>query len=279
MRDADVAEVQALATLTFEDFDRRNGRPPPPRPRVTGGELRMRRLLATDPGGCWVADADDGELAGAALAIVREGVWGLSIFAVRPGLQSAGLGRALLERALAHGDGARGGIVLSSSDPRALRLYARAGFALHPVVSASGTAAGMAEAPGVRPFTAADHAMAAEVGRHVRGAAHGADLDALAEAGAELLALPGSGFVAHRDGKLILLAAADEPAATALLETALARTPAGTEVDLGWMTGAQGWAVDVALAAGLELRIGRGAVALRGATGTFHPYLPSGAYL
>ncbi len=54
---------------------------------------------------------------------MREGVWGLSIFAVRPGLQSAGLGRALLGRALAHGAGARGGIILSSPDPRALRLY------------------------------------------------------------------------------------------------------------------------------------------------------------
>ena len=85
MREADVAAVAALATLTFEDLDRRRGVPPPPRPRVTGGEVRMRRVLATDPGGCWVADGADGELAGAALALVREGVWGLSSFAVRPG--------------------------------------------------------------------------------------------------------------------------------------------------------------------------------------------------
>ena len=121
MCDTDVAAVADLATLAFEDFDRRRGVPPPPRPRVTGGAVRMRRVLTTDPGGCWVADGPDGSLAGAALAIVREGVWGLSIFAVRPGVQSAGLGRALLARALAHGAGARGGIILSSPDPRALR--------------------------------------------------------------------------------------------------------------------------------------------------------------
>ena len=279
MRDADVEAVEALATLTFEDLDRRRGVPPPPRSRVTGGQVRMRRVLTTDPAGCWVADGPDGELAGAALAIVREGVWGLSMFVVRPGLQSAGLGGALLGRALDHGAGARGGIILSSPDPRALRVYRRAGFALHPVVSAAGAPGGMTEAPGVRPFTAADHAMAAAVDRRARGAAHAGDLDAIVEAGAELLALPGRGYVGHRDGKLILLAAADEDAAAALLRTALARMPAGIEVEISWMTGAQGWAIDVALAAGLELRVGAGAVALRGETGTFHPYLPSGAYL
>ena len=126
MRDADVEAVEALATLTFEDLDRRRGVPPPPRSRVTGGQVRMRRVLTTDPAGCWVADGADGGLAGAALAIVREGVWGLSMFVVRPGLQSAGLGGALLRRALDHGAGTRGGIVLSSRRPaRAARLSPR----------------------------------------------------------------------------------------------------------------------------------------------------------
>ena len=39
MRDADVEAVEALATLTFEDLDRRRGVPPPPRSRVTGGQV------------------------------------------------------------------------------------------------------------------------------------------------------------------------------------------------------------------------------------------------
>ena len=43
-------------------------------------------------------------------------------------------------------------------------------------------------------------------------------------------------------------------------------------------TGAQRWAVDVVLEARMELAV-RGAVFLRGDTGPFAPYLPSGAYL
>src|SRR5690349_22816555 len=101
MTDADVEAVHALSVLTFEDYARRRGEPVPPPPPTAGAHVRIRHLLATDPGGCWVAG--DGELAGAALALVREGIWGLSLLVVRPGLQSAGLGRALLERALAYG--------------------------------------------------------------------------------------------------------------------------------------------------------------------------------
>ena len=115
---------------------------------------------------------DGGELTGAAIALVREGVWGLSLLVVRPGRQSSGLGRALLDRALAYGDAVRGGIILASPDPRALRLYARAGFELHPTVDATGVPRGVATAPEVRPFADADHAMAAAVDRD--GARRGA---------------------------------------------------------------------------------------------------------
>jgi GNAT superfamily N-acetyltransferase len=75
---------------------------------------------------------------GAGLAILREGLWGLSMLVVHPDAQSGGVGRALLERTLRYGDGARGGIIASSGDSRALRAYARAGFAMHPAVQASG---------------------------------------------------------------------------------------------------------------------------------------------
>ena len=47
-------------------------------------------------------------------AIVREGVWGLSLLVVRPDAQSSGAGRELLDRAYEYGDGARGRIVLAS---------------------------------------------------------------------------------------------------------------------------------------------------------------------
>ena len=274
MRDDDVEAVHELSVVTFADYERRHHEPPSPMPAPHAGHVRLRHLLDTDPGGCWVAD--DGTLAGAAIALVREGISGLSLLIVRPELQSAGLGRALLERALDYGDGARGGIILSSGDARALRAYAAAGFALHPTVKAVGAPRGAVADPSVRPFTAADLPMAASVDRAVRGAAHGSDLDALAAAGCELLAHPGRGYAAHRDGAVKLLAAADEEAAAALLRTVLARVPATKHAEVEWITSRQQWAVEVALETRLELRP-QSAVFLRGEVGPLTPYLPAGA--
>ena len=127
MRAEDVPAVHELSNATFEDLSRRRNEEPEPAEDPAGSHIRLRHLLATDPGGCWVADDEDGEPAGVAIALVREGVWGLSLLVVRPDRQSTGLGRALLDRALAYADGARGGIILASPDPRALRVYARAG--------------------------------------------------------------------------------------------------------------------------------------------------------
>jgi hypothetical protein len=120
--------------------------------------------------------------------------------------------------------------------------------------------------------------MAAAVDRAVRGAAHGSDLDALAAAGCELLAYPDRGYAAHRGGSVKLLAAADEAAAAALLRTVLARVPAGVAAEVEWITARQGWAVDVAVDARLELQPSS-AVFLRGDVGPLFPYLPSGSYL
>jgi GNAT superfamily N-acetyltransferase len=280
MTDADVPAAQELMVATFADLARRTHEPEPPQPDHDPGPgyVRLRRVLESDPGGCWVCDDGDGELTGAGLAILREGVWGLSLLVVRPGRQSAGLGSELLSRTLAYGDGARGGIILASLDPRALRAYARAGFALHPTVSASGVPRGVAAAPEVRPFTRADHELAAAVDRAVRGAAHGADLDAMAAGGCELLTFPERGYAVHRAGEVKALAAFDAQAAAALLRTVLARVPESGKAQVDWLTGSQQWAIDVAVAARLELRAG-GAVMLRGDAGPFHPYLPSGAYL
>jgi GNAT superfamily N-acetyltransferase len=276
MRDADAPAVLELMIASFTDLDRRTGRsvePPPDDP--TPGLVRIRHLVATDPGGAWVADDGDG-IAAAALAIVRDGVWGLSLLVVRPGAQSGGLGGALLRRALDYGTGARGGIILSSPDPRALRSYARAGFTLHPALEARGAPRGVEPAAEVVPADPADRALTDPISRAVRGAAHGADIEAAVASGAELLAWPGRGFALTAHGVIKLLAALDEEAAAALLRTALARADATAEV--AWITARQQWAVGVALGAGLELA-GGGAVFVRGDVGPFHPYLPSGAYL
>jgi GNAT superfamily N-acetyltransferase len=137
MEARDVDAVFHVSVAAFADLNRRMGDPEDSPPGIAGARIRIGRLLGTDPGGAWVAEAG-GEVAGAALAIVREGVWGLSLLIVRPESQSAGLGRELLARAWEHGSGAHGWIVLSSRDPRALRAYARLGLRLHPAMAAHG---------------------------------------------------------------------------------------------------------------------------------------------
>ena len=277
MTDEDVPGAHLVMAAAFADLGRRTHEPLAPPPDAAAAYVRLRRILATDPGGCWVAE-DEAGLAGAALALVREGVWGLSLLVVRPDAQSGGIGRELLARALAHGDGAAGGIILASPDPRALRSYARAGFALHPTLTATGAPRARIGCADVRPFEPGDHELAARIDRHVRGAAHGADLDALAEGGCELLVLPERGYAVHRGGSVKTIAALDDEAAGALLRSVLARVPPGGSAEIDWIGSPQQWAVEVAVQAGLELRP-HGAVCLRGAVGSFRPYLPGGAYL
>jgi GNAT superfamily N-acetyltransferase len=268
--------VSELAIAAFRDLERRQDEPeiePPPDDVV---ELRFRRLVETDPGGAWLA-AEDGRPVGAALAIVREGVWGLSLLVVHPDAQSAGVGRALLERTLRYADGARGGIIMSSSDSRALRAYARVGFALHPAVWATGVPRRLAMPESVRDGSAADLALTEAVDRAVRGAAHGADIEALM-ANARLLVVDGRGYALARRDQLALLAATDEDAARDLLRAAIATVPEGEWLRIENLTAAQGWAIDVVLDAGLTLEP-HGALFLRGDVGPFQPYLPNGAYL
>jgi len=115
MVEADVPAAYELMVAAFADLDRRLHEPPQPPPRDPGpGYVRLRRVLTSDPAGCWACEHGDGQLTGAGLAIMREGVWGLSLLVVRPDLQSAGFGSELLRRTLAYGDGARGGNILAA---------------------------------------------------------------------------------------------------------------------------------------------------------------------
>jgi Acetyltransferase (GNAT) domain len=239
--------------------------------------VRIRHVARTDPGGAWAAELD-GALVGAALALVREGLWGLSLLVVHPAAQSGGIGRALLERCLSYGAGARGQVILSSDDPRALRTYAGAGFTLHPAACAEGVPRPLPPPAGVRPLAPQDRPMTDAIGRHVRGAAHGHDLDALVATGSEVLVLPHGGYAAHRDGLVRLVAGRTEDDARTLLRAVLARTPAGRSATVSWLTAEQSWAVGVALEAGLQLGL-EGGIFRRGDTGRFSPYLPSGAFL
>jgi N-acetylglutamate synthase-like GNAT family acetyltransferase len=283
MREADLRPAFDLQLRTFLDLDRRRGGhesgPPAPPPNPAIALLRFRRLLEADPGGAWVAERD-GELTGVALALLREGLWGLSLLVVDPRAQGEGAGRELLARAWAYGAGARGHVILSSSDPRAIRAYARLGLELHPTIAAKGAPRGMAEPDGIRRGGPDDLPLTEAVDRAVRGAARGGDVLAMLASGHELLVAPDRGYAMLRGGELRVLAAHDDETAQGLLRAVLARVAQrGETANVQFITARQQWAIEVCVQARLELEADCGCVFTQGDVGPFAPYLPSGAYL
>lgn len=242
---------------------------------------RMAYLPGTDPDGCFVAE-DDGRVVGVAHAMRRGHLWSLSLLAVDPGVQSRGAGRALMQRALGYRRDCDAGLIVSSNDPRALRLYALSGFCLQPTFQAAGTldrSALPASHPAVREGDAADLEALAPISRKVRGAPH---TDVLAFAlgrGARLLRLGDRGFAVAQPGQGVwLLAAHDEEAATALLWSALELGGDADRPSVRWITGGQDWAIEVVLRAGLRLSA-YGALCVRGRPGPLRPFVPSAPFV
>jgi len=248
---------------------------------VRRSEARHVHALETDPQGAWVALDDGGEVCGVALAIVREDVWGLSLLAVRPDLQGRGIGRRLLERAWGYADaaGVRGRIILSSTDPKAMRRYARLGLALRPCVAAGGIVdRSRLPRPSGAVVASEDVERTAPISRHVRGAAHVVDLPVLLDAGCRLLLHGDRGFAVHDGEAVKLLAALDEEAACDLLWACLAASGPGATVSVDLLSAGQDWAVRTALDAGLALSPD-GPIFTGGRLGPLAPYVPSGPFL
>ncbi len=276
MTPADVAAAEAMARAVLweghagaEDAE-----------TVARGVRRVAHLQRTDPGGAWVAEAE-GALVGMALALVREGIWGLSLFAVARDHQSRGIGRELLEAAFGHGADARGHLILSSESPAAMRRYARLGLELRPCVAAAGIVDrtrlpaddGVVDA-GLDGIPVAD-----AIGRAVRGAGHGVDLEiAVDDPGARLLLYEDRAFALVRKDRISLVAGLDDPAATRALNAALAALPPGASASVDFLTSGQDWAVRACLDAGLALSPD-GPFFTGGDLGPMRPYIPSGAYL
>lgn len=236
---------------------------------------RVRHLLHTDPDGSWVATSGD-RLIGLAQSIRREGLWVLSLLSVAVDAQGDGVGRALLEVALGSRPPGGHGLILSSAEPRAARLYARAGFRPSPMMSAIGTVRLDGPPPGgVRQGGRDDLDLAAAVDRRVRGSGHGPDLAYLLDEGCRLLVVDGRGYAAVGPDGPMLLAAGDAEAASDLLRAAL--LAADGPVAVHGITAAQTWALPVIAAAGLELRPG-GALMVAGTPGPLVPYVPSGPF-
>ena len=245
---------------------------------VASWEARTQHFLDHDAGGCWVAEDASG-VVGFATSFVRERAWCLATYAVRPDLQGAGVGRRLLDAAEEYGAHCPVGLLSASIDPRAVRRYWRSGFVLHPQMFLRGPVdRGQVPAvAGVRDGRADDVDLMDDVARDLRGGGHGPDHAMLADLGRPLVAetATGRGF-AYTDGaRLAVLAATDEATARTLLWACLAG--ADREYVVPHVTGANQWAVDIGLTAGLTLAQS-GYLGLRGMAPPA-PYVHNGALL
>lgn len=277
----DIESVYWVASYAFaEDEQRRESILARTPEEVASRQERYRRFLLTDAEGLWVAE--DGEsVVGVAAALWRESLWILSLFAVDGSYRGGGVGKELLRRSLDYGEGCKGAMIASSEHPAAMRRYAMAGFTLRPALEAHGVVDRKAIPAGlsVRDGGSGDLDLAAEVDRYLRGATHGPDLEFMLESGMKMLVSEqsgGRGYAICGEGPP-LVAATSEKVAGELLWAALAER-GEEEAYVAWMTQDQGWAVRVALKAGLSLKP-EGPICTRGEIGPLTPYLPSGAFL
>ena len=277
---ADVDAVMAVIDAADADQVARGVQPPHPARTAERTAVNRRghaRFVERDGPGSWVAERD-GVVVGVAESIRRDGFWGLSMLFIRPDVQSQGVGRALIERALAYGEGAGVRMIQSSPDPRAMRRYALAGLAMHPAAEMRGTPARAAIPAGLpgRDGDASDlelvTAVEAAIGRsRTEDVAFGLEqdfrLDVVDDAGRR-------GWSLWFPGRLLMLGATDEQTAAALLWRYLGES--GDEVLAFGLTSAQNWAFDVAHRSRLTLRVD-GAMFVDGMA-VPAPWIPSGWY-
>jgi ribosomal protein S18 acetylase RimI-like enzyme len=276
VRPMEDADVDQAATVTAEAFG--TDISDPWSRRVW--EQRLRHSLSSDPEGSFVSE-HRGRITGAAQAVIRDGVWVLSLMAVSPRLGIGGEGRALMGSALDYGPDSRGGLIIASNDPRALRLYASSGFSLEATFKADGAVDPSTlpqPHPQITSVAAPEFPELEAISRAARGAAHTPDLEVALFRGATVSRLEDRGFVVAMPGRGVwALAACDEEAATALLWHALGELCEESRIEIGWISGRQQWALEALVAARFSFT-GYGAICARGAVGPLHPYIPSPSF-
>lgn len=282
MRAEDVAVAELISDQAFHALDLSQHRPGRPQPQRRSPErsarwvARTTRFLSTDPDGCWVAE-DAAGLVGFVASVVREQVWLLVTFAVRPGAQGRGIGAQVLAAAETYGAACPRAMLSASDDPGALRRYWSAGFALHPQLLMHGRIdrGALPAVSGLRAGTPTDRDWMDDLDRLRRGGPHGPDHDALAGMGRLVVATDRTGYAYAGPAGPALVAARDEDMARTLLWECLASTDG--EVELGHVTVANRWALDVGLQARLALSTA-GFLGVRGMDPPA-PYLHNGALL
>jgi GNAT superfamily N-acetyltransferase len=268
MRADDVPAAEQISSDAFYDIDVRTARAidssPQRRPPERSARWieRTRGLVDTDPEGCWVAETDD-EIVGFATSIVRERLWALITFAVLPGRQGLGIGKALLDAALRCGRDCEVAMIAASDDPLALRRYHVAGFAAYPQLLFRGEVDRSALRPvhGVRDGTPADLEWIDDLDRRLRGGPHGSDHESLAAMSDLIVTDARTGYAYTASDGCALVAGSDPTVASTLLWECLARSDA--EFELSHVTTANRWAIDIALSVRLSMST-NGYLCLRG---------------
>jgi GNAT superfamily N-acetyltransferase len=213
VRPDELEQVWRVHVAASNDLIVRRGRPAA-RPADAPVASDARVGLASDPDGYFCA-LEDEQIRGMVSALVRGRVWYLSMFFVLPGSQGRGLGRALLERALAYGE-ARGAEIRctwATLDPRAQARYMMAGMAPRwPIYRVDGDAAAVARlraraAPGPREQElSCDPGTAEKLTAEVFGHDRADDLSHWRGDGGEAVAIARGGELAafaHRRGARI----------------------------------------------------------------------------
>src|SRR6476659_2113769 len=229
------ADVDAVDSVTDEAFytldvsTRPADWPAPERrdpPRSALWKVRIEHLITHDSPACWAAENDTGEVVGVVAALRRERMWGLSTYAVRPGIQARGLGKQLLDAALSSGEPGATGFICSSHDPKAVRRYVLAGCRMHPTGLLYGAPRrdAIPAVRGVREGGPDDLALLDSADRASRGASHGVDHTLLLEQYRLVVVDEGArhGYAyLYASGRPYLLAATDDEVAGRLLWEAL----------------------------------------------------------
>lgn len=276
----DVEAVGQVVQAADEAEERRAGREPEPHTEEQTARFRdgTRRFIDRDSDGAWVAVDDEG-VVGMGEAIRRGDFWGLSMLFVHPRAQAQGIGRQLIDKTLEYAEGARVRMIMTSEDPKALRLYSAAGLAIHPAVKAEGEL-DKSRIPRDLPGREGgsddlDFAVALDA---TLGRDRSADIAFLLQQSTTMEVIDDGarrGFVLHRDGRPAMLGASDDETAAALLWRALA-AQTKDKTELYCLTAGQDWAVRVALAARLTVT-GSGPLFISGMQPP-GPWLPSGWY-